>query len=84
MQEIDPSSLRPEALLILVRQLRQQLAERDQEIEHLKRRLAEQQESSAAANRQNQGSLPSALEETNPGSQEDLLTQLEKIYPEGR
>jgi hypothetical protein len=83
MQEIDPSSLRREELLLLVRQLRQQVAERDQEIEHLKRQLAEQQGSSAA-DRQNQGTLPSAPEEANPGSQDDLLAQLEKIYPGGR
>jgi hypothetical protein len=83
MQEIDPASLQPEDLLKLVQKLRQQVAERDQEIEHLKRQLAEQQGPSAA-DRQNQRTLPSASEEANPGSHEDLLAQLEKIYPEGR
>ena len=71
-----------EELVALVHQLRQQLAERDQEIAHFKRQLA-------------QGRVPPALdapiqraaavaEEPDPGSKEDLLTQLEKIYPEGR
>jgi len=83
MKEIDPSSLRAEELLVLVQQLRQQLADRDQEIGHLKRQLAEQQGPSAA-DRQNQRTLPSASEEANPGSQEDLRAQLEKIYPQGR
>ena len=83
MKEIDPLSLRPEELITLVQQLRQQLAEREQEIEHLKRQLAERQ-GQAAADKPNQGTLPGAPEEVGAGSQEDLLAQLEKIYPEGR
>ena len=83
MKEIDPLSLRPEELITLVQQLRQQLAEREQEIEHLKCQLAEWQ-GQAAADKPNQGVLLGAPEEVGSGSQEDLLAQLEKIYPEGR
>jgi hypothetical protein len=83
MKEIDPLSLRPEELIVLVQQLRQQLTERGQEIEHLKRQLAEKQGQSVA-DKPNQGILPGLPEEVNPGSQKDLLAQLEKIYPEGR
>ena len=71
-----------EELVALVHQLRQQLAEQDQEIAHFKRQLAE-------------GRVPPALdapiqraavvsEEPAPGSREDLLAQLEQLYPEAR
>ncbi|MBI3799162.1 MAG: hypothetical protein HY268_19640 [Deltaproteobacteria bacterium] len=83
MKEIDPLSLRPEELIVLVRQLRQQLTAQEQEIAHLKSQLAAQQGQSVA-DKPNQGTLPSAPEEVGSGSQEDLLAQLEKIYPDGR
>lgn len=82
MKDIDPVSLQPEELITLVRQLRQQLAERDHEIESLKRQLAEKRAPSAV-NKPPQGTLPGEPEGLSPGSQEDLLAQLEKIYPEG-
>ncbi|HEV8711289.1 MAG TPA: hypothetical protein VGX03_00470 [Candidatus Binatia bacterium] len=83
MQDIDPVSLRPEELIALVRQLRQQLAERDHEIESLKRQLAEKPAPSAVG-QPVQGALPGEPAGSSLGSQEDLLAQLEKIYPEGR
>ena len=83
MKDIDPASLSPEELIALVRQLRQQLAERDHEIESLKRQLAGPPAPPAAA-KPVRGTLPGEPEGSSPGSHEDLLTQLEKIYPEGR
>ena len=83
MNEVDPLSLRPEELIVLVQQLRQQLAEREQEIEQLNRQLEERQ-GQPVADKPNQGILPGMPAEANPGSQKDLLAQLEKIYPEGR
>jgi TolA-binding protein len=83
MKEIEPLSLRPEELIMLVQQLRQQLSEREQEIEHLKRQLAGKQGQSGA-DKASQETLPGAPEQVSPGSQEDLMAQLEKIYPEGR
>lgn len=72
-----------EELVALVHQLRQQLAERDQEIAHFKRQLAEGRVP-PAPDALVQQAAPAVLEEPTPGSQADLLTQLEKIYPEGR
>jgi hypothetical protein len=83
MKDIDPPSLRPEELIALVQQLHQQLTERDQEIENLKRQLAERQ-APAAVGDPIQRTPPVALEESSPGTQEELLAQLGKIYPEGR
>ncbi|MBI3798789.1 MAG: hypothetical protein HY268_17720 [Deltaproteobacteria bacterium] len=83
MKEIDPLSLQPEELIVLVQQLRQQLAEREQEIEQLKRQLGEKQGQSGA-DKPSQETLPGAPEKVSPGSQEDLMAQLEKVYPEGR
>ena len=77
--DADLASLRHEELVILVQQLRQQVAERDQEIERLKHLLSARQAASATDD------APSAAaEEPAPGSPEGLLAQLEKIYPEGR
>jgi hypothetical protein len=81
--DIDVAFLRPEDLVVLVRQLRQQLTEREQEIEQLKRQLVEKQ-APAGADKPNQRSLLSEPEESSPGSQEDLLARLENIYPGGR
>ena len=72
-----------EELVALVHQLHQQLAERDQEIAHFKRQLAEGRVP-PAPDAPVQQAAPAVLEEPTPGSQADLLTQLEKIYPEGR
>lgn len=79
--DADLASLRHEELVALVQQLRQQVAERDQEIGHLKRQLAETRAPSA---RQEPVPAPAVPEEPDPGSQEDLMAQLENIYPEGR
>lgn len=83
MKEIDPMSLRPDELVALVQQLRRQLTERDQEIEQLKLQLAEKRASSSG-DQPTQRTLPSEPGGPSPGSQQDLLVQLEKIYPEGR
>jgi hypothetical protein len=79
--DADMASLRHEELVALVQQLRQQVAKRDQEIEYLKRQLAETRAPSA---RREPVPACAVLEEPDPGSQEDLMAQLENIYPEGR
>ena len=79
--DADLTSLRREELVTLVQQLRQQIAKRDQEIEYLKRQLAEIRTPSA---RQEPVPASAVLEEPDPGSQEDLMAQLENIYPESR
>jgi hypothetical protein len=67
-------SLSHAELVALVQDLQQQLAEREQQIEQLKEQLEKQSALHQLS--------PSAAEEPTPGSQEDLLAQLEKIYPE--
>lgn len=82
----DVASLEHEELVVLVQQLRQQVTERDREIETLKHQLAEARRRSKKAD---QDSFPkqnasSTQQEPLPGSQRDLLTQLEQLYPEGK
>jgi hypothetical protein len=81
--DIDLSSLRHAELVALVWQLRQQVAEREQEIERLQRKLAEK---SASSTTTESPRTPTTITSGDPvpGSQGDLLAQLEKIYPEGR
>ena len=79
--DADLASLRHEELVALVQQLRQQVAKRDQEIEYLKRQLAE---THTPSTRQEPVPASAVLEEPDPGSQEDLMAQLENIYPESR
>lgn len=79
--DVDPASLRPEELVTLVRQLRQQLAERDRQIAHLQHLVAEGRAPSAPKEPGQQAGSP-VPEEPSLGSQEDLLAQLEKVYPE--
>jgi hypothetical protein len=67
----------------LVRQLRQQLAERDQEVGRLRQQIVEGHTLSAT-DAPIPDTIPSVPQEPTPGTQEDLLAQLEKIYPEGR
>ncbi len=81
-------------LVAFVYQLRQQLEERDQEIARLKQQLLEEQSQDVQAvqNAQNtqdvaetagnKETIPSK-DVQQPGSQEDLLSRLEKIYPGG-
>lgn len=71
----DLMSLSREDLIALVIQLRQQLAEREQEIARLERLTG----AVVAVDT----SVPTSAE-PEPGSQDDLLAQLEKIYPDGR
>jgi hypothetical protein len=61
-------------LVTLVQDLQQRLVEREQQIEQLKEQLGKQ-----SAIRQLSST---AVEGPMSGSQEDLLAQLEKIYPE--
>ena len=78
---VDPASLRYEELVALVQQLRQQLAERGREIERLKSQLAERPAPSTTDASFHKAAV---AEEPGPGSKEDLLAQLEKIYPQGK
>jgi len=78
--DFDTASLQRPELIALVQQLRQQLAERDREIEQLKCQLAEAPTLSAA-DKPTHDATSVVYEEPHPGSQEDLLEQLEKIYP---
>ena len=65
-------------LVALVQDLQNRLAEREQQIEELKTRLGER-----TAAQPTSTTIPSGVEEQPAsGSQEDLLAQLEKIYPE--
>jgi hypothetical protein len=66
-------------LVMLVKDLQQQLAERERRIEELKTLLEER----TAAQPASTTGAPGTGERPAPGSQEDLLAQLEKIYPEG-
>jgi hypothetical protein len=79
---VDVAALSHEELVALVYQLRQQLEERDQEIAHLKRQLAAG--GGPATPDEPACGTPAVQDEPRVGSQEDLLAQLEKIYPEGR
>lgn len=79
---VDVAALSHAELVTLVHQLRQQLEERDQEIAYLKRQLA----ASGGPTTPDEPArgTPAVQDEPRAGSQEDLLAQLEKIYPEGR
>jgi hypothetical protein len=72
---VDLTSLSHEELLALVLQLRQQLAEREQEISRLERLTAPAISADTSV---------LAPAEPEPGSPDDLLAQLEKIYPDGK
>ena len=84
----DITALSHGELVAFVYQLRQQLEERDQEIARLKQQLLEEQSQAAqdtqdvAETAENKETIPSA-DVQQPGSQEDLLARLEKIYPGG-
>ena len=65
-------------LVALVQDLQTRLAEREQQIEELKTLLEEKTAAQLAST-----TVISGIEERPaPGSQEDLLAQLETIYPE--
>jgi hypothetical protein len=74
--EVDPASLSVGELVALVNELRQQLAEKEQEIERLKRLVttgSDQAEPDEIAS--------GSAAEPSPGSVEDLVAQLERTYP---
>jgi hypothetical protein len=77
--EIDPTALSVDELVTLVHELRQKLAERDVEIARLKNALPTERETSSIEELQAEAPVGPP-----PGSQEDLLAQLEQLYPEGR
>ena len=79
--EQDLMSLSHAELVALVQQLRRQLAERDQEIARL-RRHSQDAPSAPQEVAASQDLSPSNEEASRPGSREDLLALLEKIYPE--
>ena len=76
--EIDPTALGVNELVALIHELRRQLAERDLEIARLRSALPTQQEASPQEPQTEDSTGPA------PGSQEDLLAQLEQLYPDGR
>jgi len=76
------AALSAEELIALVQQLRQQLAEREQEIKRLTSLLVGKQTPPPSPLAPEPSQKPSEdVVETTSGSQEDLLAQLEKIYP---
>ena len=91
----DITALSHGELVAFVYRLRQQVEERDQEIARLKQQLLEEQSQNAqdiqdvAERAGNKETIPSedgqqpAEEVQQPGSQEGLLSQLQKIYPGG-
>jgi hypothetical protein len=76
----DPTFLSHSELVSLVQQLRQQVTKRDQEIGRLKAQLMQHQ-TSAPAHEHGQQPPPATTDDPPFGSQEDLLAQLEKMYP---
>jgi len=69
----DIAGLSHSELVALVRQLRQQVTQQEQEIAQLK---GQKTGATAPAEQPADDSSP-------PGSREDLLAQLDKMYPEG-
>ena len=72
------SSLSVGELIALIDSLQQQLIEKDREIARLVRLLPSEPENNEA-----EGSTLTACSEAAPGSVDDLLAQLEQIYPKG-
>ncbi|MBI3757412.1 MAG: hypothetical protein HY267_05490 [Deltaproteobacteria bacterium] len=77
--EIDLTALSVDELVALVHELRQKLAERDVEITRLKSARLTERDSSPTEDSQVEDSAGPP-----PGSQEDLLAQLEQLYPDGK
>ena len=82
MKSVDPASLPHDELVMLVQQLRQQVAEREQEIVQLRSQI--EGHALSTSDESIRKAVPSVPHEPTSGSQEDLLAQLEKNYPEGR
>jgi len=74
--DVDPTSLSVGDLVTLVNELRQRLAEKEQEIERLKR-LVPMGSEQATLDEMTSGSSA----EPSPGSIEDLMAELERTYP---
>ena len=80
---LDITALSHGELVAFVYRLRQQVEERDQEIARLKQQLLEEQSHAARDVVETAGKkemIPSE-EVQQPGSQEELLSQLQEIYP---
>lgn len=74
----DLTALSREDLIALVLQLRQQLAEREREIERFTKFVPKEKLTLAPSEQdRDAAAIPK------PGTQEDLLSQLEREYPEG-
>jgi hypothetical protein len=73
----DLSSLSVEELISVIKELRQQLDEKNREIERLQQLLATER----GSGKEESMGLKTESEPA-PGSPEDLLAQLEKMYPE--
>ena len=78
MTNSDLASFSHAELVALVQDLQQRLAERERQLEELKNRSGER----TAAQQPSTEATPGIEEGPASGSQEDLLAQLEKIYPE--
>jgi len=76
---LDLASCSHAELVALVQDLQNRLTERERQIEELKTLL----EGKMAAQPASTTVPPGIEDQPAPGSQEDLLAQLEKIYPEG-
>lgn len=74
--EIDPTSLSVGELVALVNELRRQLAEKEQEIERLKRLVPAESKQAAP----DEIALDSTADPS-PGSIEALRAELERMYP---
>jgi hypothetical protein len=85
-EKTDIASLSHAELIVLVQQLHQQLAERDAEIQALNRQLAEAHRRSDKDDPDSspQQETPLPQQEPPSGSQEELLAQLESLYPHGK
>ncbi len=74
----DLTTLSREDLIVLVLQLRQQLAEREREIKRLTKFVAKEKLTLAPSEQDRDAAVI-----PKPGTQEDLLSRLEREYPEG-
>jgi hypothetical protein len=77
--EVDLTALTVDELRALVHELRRQLADRDEEIARLRQAPPSAVDTSATEDSQMEASAA-----PEPGSQEDLLAQLEQLYPDGK
>ena len=75
-RDFDLFSLSAEELIALVNELQRQLAEKEQEVQRLKRLVLMRSDQTAPDESASGSSV-----EPSPGSIEDLMTELERTYP---